>query len=116
MMIKSSSRKTRAKIGKDYQRSFSKKLYRKSNHINKEISRKVAGSIVDFVKIHGVAVIVFENLSGWKAKGGKKCTVTRQGFHLWCHCQIISLVEDRWGELSGKVVKVNPRYTSKASL
>ncbi len=37
----------------------------------------------------------------------------RPGFHLWCHCQIISLVEDRWQELGGKVVKVNPRYTSK---
>ncbi len=73
---------------------------------------------------------MFENLSGWKAKGGKseciiccrtanvrhtqdKGTAKRQDFYLWCHCQIITLVEDKWLELGDKVVKVNPRYTSK---
>ncbi|MGK7926764.1 MAG: IS200/IS605 family accessory protein TnpB-related protein [Spirulina sp.] len=91
---------------------FCRGLYRKSSHINLEISRKVMRGIVEFAKAHNVKVIVFENLAGWKAKAGKKGSLHKQKFHLWCHRKIVELTQDRWQELGGKVVFVNPKYTS----
>ncbi|WP_315790303.1 IS200/IS605 family accessory protein TnpB-related protein [Fischerella sp. JS2] len=91
---------------------FCQGLYRKSANINLEISRKVMRGIVELAKTHNVKVIVFENLSGWKAKAGKKGSLQKQKFHLWCHCKIVELTQQRWRELGGKVVFVNPKYTS----
>lgn len=112
MMIKKKSSQT-AKITKEMlSRGFCKGLYRKSANINLEISRKVMRGIVEFAKIHSVKVIVFENLSGWKAKAGRKGSLQKQKFHLWCHCKIVELTNQRWSELGGKVIFVNPKYTS----
>ena len=68
--------------------------------------------IIEFAKIHNVKVIVFENLAGWKAKAGKRGSLQKQRFHLWCHRQIVRITQQRWSELGGKVVFVNPKYTS----
>jgi IS605 OrfB family transposase len=54
-----------------------------------------------------VKVIVFENLSGWKAKAGRKGSLQKR-----CHSKIVELTQQRWNELGGKVVFVNPKYTS----
>ncbi len=91
---------------------FCRGLYRKSSHINLEISRKVMRGIIEFAKAHNVKVIVFENLAGWKAKAGKKGSLHKQKFHLWCHRKIVELTQERWQELGGKVVFINPKYTS----
>ncbi|WP_204105371.1 MULTISPECIES: IS200/IS605 family accessory protein TnpB-related protein, partial [Spirulina sp. CCY15215] len=77
-----------------------------------EISRKVMRGIVEFAKAHNVKIIVFENLAGWKAKAGRKGTLHKQKFHLWCHRKIVELTQERWRELGGKVVFINPKYTS----
>ncbi|MGK7928638.1 MAG: IS200/IS605 family accessory protein TnpB-related protein [Spirulina sp.] len=91
---------------------FCQGLYRKSSHINLEISRKVMRGIVEFAQAHNVKVIVFENLAGWKAKAGRRGSLQKQKFHLWCHRKIVELTHERWQELGGKVVFINPKYTS----
>ncbi len=93
-------------------KGFCKGLYRKSSNINLEISRKVACSVIAFAIEHNVKVIVLENMAGWKAKAGRRGTLLKQKFHLWCHRQIVSLIKQRWTELGGTVKEVNPKYTS----
>lgn len=111
MMIKRKSRQTANITKQKLTKGFCKGLYRNSN-INLEIARYVMRGIIEFTKTHGVKVIVFENLSGWKAKTGRKGSLQKQKFHLWCHCKIVELTQQRWGELGGLVVFINPKYTS----
>jgi len=112
MMIKKKSKLTANITKQKLPNGFCRGIYRKSANINLEISRKVMRGIVEFAKTHNVKVIVFENLSGWKAKAGRKGSLQKQQFHLWCHCKIVQLTQERWSELGGKVVFVNPKYTS----
>ena len=112
MMIAKKSKQTHRKTQKKLVKGFCRGLYRKSSHINLEISRKVSREIIEFAKLHNVKVIVIENLAGWKAKAGKKGTLMRQKFHLWCHRKIVEILNDRWAELGGDVQTVNPKYTS----
>jgi IS605 OrfB family transposase len=112
MMIKKKSQETTNITKQKLPNGFCKGLYRKSSNINLEISRQVMRRIVEFAKTHNVKMIVFENLSGWKAKAGKKGSLQKQKFHLWCHCKIVELTQQRWNELGGKVVFINPKYTS----
>src|SRR5919202_515062 len=74
-------------------KGFCRGLYRKSSHINREISRKVAALVIAFALEHSVKVIVLENMAGWKAKAGKRGTLLKQKFHLWCHRQIVLFIK-----------------------
>ena len=112
MRIKKKSCLSRKITGKKYQANFCQGLYRKSKNINTEIARQVACAIIDFAKKHDVKTIVFEDLSEWKAKGGKRGSQLKQGFHNWCKDKIVELTINRWSELGGVVVTVNPKYTS----
>jgi putative transposase len=112
MMIKRKSRQTFNLTRQKLTRGFCKGLYRKSSNINLEISRIVMRDIIGFAKTHDVKVIVFENLAGWKAKAGRRGSLQKQKFHLWCHCKIVELTQQRWNELGGLVVFINPKYTS----
>ncbi len=112
MMITKKSKQTHQKTGEKFPKGFCRGLYRKSNHINLEISRKVARQIIEFAQLHKVKVIVIENLAGWKAKAGKKSPLMRQKFHLWCHQKIVEILSNRWTELGGNVQTINPKYTS----
>ena len=112
MLIKKKSHLTRRITGLELQKNFCSGLYRKSRNINSEIARFVACEIVKFAKKHEVKTIVFEDLSKWKAKGGKKGSQLKQGFHNWCKDKIVELTTNRWSELGGEIVTVNPKYTS----
>lgn len=112
MMIKRKSRQTTNFTKQKLARGFCKGLYRKSSNINLEISRIVMRGIIELAKTHNVKVIVFENLAGWKAKAGRRGSLQKQKFHLWCHCKIVELTQQRWNELGGAVVFINPKYTS----
>lgn len=112
MMIKRKSKQTSSLTRQKLAKGFCQGLYRKSSQINLEISRKVRRSIIEFAKTHGVKVIVFENLAGWKAKAGRRGSLQKQKFHLWCHGKIVELTQQRWNELGGLVVLINPKYTS----
>jgi IS605 OrfB family transposase len=112
MMIAKKSKQTCNLTSEKLPRGFCRGLYRKSSHQNLEIARTVVKQIIELASAHGVSVIVIENLAGWKAKAGKKGSLMKQKFHLWCHRKIVELLTDRWQELGGKVQTINPKYTS----
>ncbi|MGK7875699.1 MAG: IS200/IS605 family accessory protein TnpB-related protein [Xenococcaceae cyanobacterium] len=112
MMIAKKAKQTSNLTGEKLPRNFCGGLQRKSSNINLSIARQVAREIVDFAEEHRVKVIVLENLSGWKAKAGKKGSLMKQKFHLWCHGKILELVTNKWTELGGVIQTINPKYTS----
>lgn len=112
MMIAKKAKQTANLTKHKLSKGFCKGLYRKSSNLNLEISRKVANLVISFALKHNVKVIVLENMAGWKAKAGKRGTLLKQKFHLWCHRQIVLLIKQRWAELGGTVKQVNPKYTS----
>lgn len=112
MKIAKKAKQSSRITGQKHHKRFCKGLYRKSSNINLEISLQVMGLIVKFAKFYGVKIIVFENLAGWKAKAGRKGSLQKQKFHLWCHRKIVETTKERWQELGGKVMFVNPKYTS----
>ncbi|MDF5719681.1 MAG: transposase [Rhizonema sp. PD37] len=112
MMIARKSKQTKNITNSVLPSGFCKGIYRTSSNINLQISRTVTREIVEFAQLYNVKVIVFENLEGWKAKGGRRKSLQKQKFHLWCHRKIVELVSDRWTELGGKITFINPKYTS----
>jgi IS605 OrfB family transposase len=110
--IATKSKQTRRITEQDLPQGFCKGLYRKSRHINEHIAQAVSSSVINFAATHGVSVIVFEDLSNWKAKGGKHGSLQKQRFHQWCKDRIVELAIQKFTELGGNVVKVNAKYTS----
>lgn len=108
--LKRISRKAQL-TGKLY-KGFCRSLYRKAGNINREIGQKVSTRLVQIAKQYGVKYIVFEYLSGWRPRGGKKNSTLKQRFHGWLHRRITNLTEEKWLESGGKIVYVNPRGTS----
>jgi putative transposase len=94
------------------QRGFARGLYRKAGNINREIGQKVSARVIKIAKQYDVKYIVFEHLTGWRPRGGKKRSTLRQRFHGWLHRRIVKNTEMKWSEHGGKVVFVNPRGTS----
>ncbi|MGK7925219.1 MAG: IS200/IS605 family accessory protein TnpB-related protein [Spirulina sp.] len=93
-------------------KNFCQKTYSKCHRINQEITQKISRQIVDFALAHGATVIVFENLKGWRPKGGKKRSNLKQKFHGWLHRWLVQLTTEKFAELGGKVELVYPRGTS----
>ncbi|MEQ8462743.1 MAG: transposase [Coleofasciculus sp. E1-EBD-02] len=110
--IATKSKLTRKIIDQDLPKGFCQGLYRKSKNINKHIAQTVSRQIVEFAQKHQVSVIVFEDLSNWKAKGGKHGSLQKQRFHQWCKDNLVELTIQKFSELGGKVRKVNAKYTS----
>lgn len=92
---------------------FCCKLYRKIGNINKHIAQTVSTQLIRWAKENEADVIVFENLKGWRPKGGKKKSTLRQRFHGWLHRYITKLTEQKFIELGGKVEYIPPRGTSR---
>lgn len=110
--IATKSKQARRITSEDLPQGFCKGLYRKSKHINEQIAQTVSKAVIGFARTHGVSVIVFEDLSNWKAKGGKHGSLQKQRFHQWCKDRIVELAIQKFTELGGDVVKVNAKYTS----
>lgn len=110
--IATKSKLTRKMTNQDLPKGFCQGLYRKSKNINKHIAQTVSRQIVEFAQKHQVSVIVFEDLSNWKAKGGKHGSLLKQRFHQWCKDKLVELTFQKFSELGGKVSKVNALYTS----
>ncbi len=66
-IIRQKARKT-----KTLHRGFAKTPYRKAKNINVNIAQQVSRQIVNFALEHGASTIVFEDLKGWRPKGGRK--------------------------------------------
>ncbi|MEQ8540512.1 MAG: transposase [Coleofasciculus sp. D1-CHI-01] len=110
--IATKSKLTRKITNQDLPKGFCQGLYRKSKNINKHIAQTVSRQIVEFAQKHQVNVIVFEDLSNWKAKGGKHGSLQKQRFHQWCKDKLVELTIQKFSELGAKVCKVNAKYTS----
>ena len=104
--------KTMGKGGKLH-KGFCSNTYRKCRNINNQIGHIVSKQIVNIAKEHNSEAIVFENLKGWKPKGGKKRSNLRQRFHGWLKAKIRDYTEMKWKELGGKVIDIVAAYTSK---
>ncbi len=58
--------------GGNLHKGFCSNTYRKCRHINQQIAHIVSKRIVVIAKQFNAEAIVFENLKGWKATGGRK--------------------------------------------
>ncbi|NEO48015.1 MAG: IS200/IS605 family element transposase accessory protein TnpB [Moorea sp. SIO4A3] len=103
---------TMGKGGKIH-KGFCSKTYDKCRRINHQIGHIVSKRIVEIAKKFNSSAIVFENLKGWRPKGGKKRSNLRQKFHGWLKSKIRDFTEMKWAELGGRVVEVVAAYTSK---
>ncbi|XDE60539.1 IS200/IS605 family accessory protein TnpB-related protein [Arthrospira platensis BEA 1257B] len=100
-------------LGGSLQKGFCSHTYRKCRNINRQIGQIVSKRIVQIAQQFNADAIVFENLKGWKAKGGRKRSLLRQRFHGWLKGMIRDLTEMKWQEIGGKVIDVVAAYTSK---
>ncbi|NEQ85490.1 MAG: IS200/IS605 family element transposase accessory protein TnpB [Moorea sp. SIO2I5] len=100
-------------FGGKLHKGFCSKTYEKCRRINHQISHVVSKRIVEIAEQFNSEAIVFENLKGWKPKGGRKRSNLRQRFHGWLKAKIRNFTEMKWTELGGKVIEVVAAYTSK---
>ncbi|WP_299042237.1 transposase, partial [uncultured Thermosynechococcus sp.] len=101
-IIRQKARKT-----KTLHRGFAKTPYRKVRGINANIAQQVSRQLVNFALEPGASTIVFEDLKGWRPKGGRKRSSLKQKFHSWLHRRLVMFQEE-----GGKVVYVSPKGTS----
>jgi putative transposase len=106
-IIRQKARKT-----KTLHRGFAKTPYRKAKGINANIAQQVSRQIVNFALEHGASTIVFEDLKGWRPKGGKKRSNLKQRFHGWLHRRLVLLTQEKFQEVGGKTEYVYARGTS----
>jgi len=104
--------KTMGKGGKLH-KGFCSNTYRKCRNLNEQIAHSVSKRIVQIAKQFNTDAIVFENLKGWKARGGRKGSTLRQRFHGWLKAKIREYTEMKWLEGGGKLIDVIAAYTSK---
>ena len=109
--IRHKARLTMGKTGKLY-KGFCKSIYRKAQNINRQICQIVSKQLITWAQSQGATVVVFENLLGWRPRGGKKGSTLRQRFHGWLKSRLVQLVADKFAEIGGKVEFVFPRGTS----
>ena len=110
--ISALAKRTMGKGGKLH-KGFCRSIYRKCHNINEQIGHIVSRRIVEIAKAHSSAAIVFENLKGWKPRGGRKRSTLRQRFHGWLKANIHDLTAMKWLESGGKTIDVIAAYTSK---
>ncbi|AOX04129.1 transposase [Moorena producens PAL-8-15-08-1] len=94
-------------------KGFCSKTYQKCQRINTQIGHIVSKRIVEIAEQFNSEAVVFENLKGWKPKGGRKRSNLRQRFHGWLKAKIRDFTQMKWTELGGKVIEVVAAYTSK---
>nr|WP_293098414.1 transposase [Moorena sp. SIO3I6] len=113
--LKSVSTRASKTMGKggNLHKGFCSKTYQKCRRINHQIGHIVSKRIVEIAEQFNSEAIVFENLRGWKPKGGKKRSNLRQRFHGWLKAKIRNFTEMKWAESGGKVIEVIAAYTSK---
>jgi putative transposase len=104
--------RAKAKLTKKLHKGFCKGLYRRAQGINHNMAQHISKGIVQFALAHGASVIVFEDLQGWKPKGGRKRSTLKQRFHGWLHRLLVQLTENKFVEVGGTVELVSPRGTS----
>jgi putative transposase len=102
----------KARLTKKLHKGFCKSLYRKAQNLNKNIAHQTSREIVNFAIDNGADTIVFENLKGWKPKGGRKRSGLKQRFHGWLHRCLFDFTSMKFEEIGGSTVEVYARGTS----
>lgn len=102
----------KARQTKQLHRGFAKTPYRKARGINANIAQQVSRQLVNFALEYGASTIVFEDLKGWRPKGGRKRSTLKQKFHGWLHRRLVTLTEEKFVEAGGTVEYVKARGTS----
>ncbi|WP_235620696.1 IS200/IS605 family accessory protein TnpB-related protein [Halothece sp. PCC 7418] len=102
----------KARLTKNLSKGFCSTSYRKARQYNRNIAQQSSKQIVDFATEHGASVIVFEQLKGWRPKGGRKGSTLKQRFHGWLHRALVNLTQEKFAEAGGKTEFVYPRGTS----
>ena len=110
--VSTRAKKTMGKGGR-LGKGFCKNTYRKCRNINQQIGHLVSKRITMIAQVYSADAIVFEDLKGWKPKGGKKRSNLKQRFHGWLKSLIVELTQRKWAEWGGKTVTVIAAYTSK---
>jgi putative transposase len=113
--LKSVSQRAKKTMGKGGKlgKGFCQNTYRKCRNINQQIGNIVSKRIARIAQNHSADAVVFEDLKGWKPKGGKKRSNLKQRFHGWLKSLIVELTQSKWAELGGKTITVIAAYTSK---
>lgn len=91
---------------------FAKHLWDKVSNLNDDIAHRVSREIVDFAKIHGAEIIVFEHLNSLRPSKGTKSHRLNQMFILWVKGRIFRYT--RYKALHEGIVtcRVSPKETS----
>ena len=112
--LKSISRKASKTMGNGgkLHKGFAKAIYQKCQNINTQIGHIVSKRIVAIAEQFNADAIVFENLLGWKPRGGRQRSTLRQRFHGWLKSRLAQWTEEKWAEIGGKTIYVFARGTS----
>ena len=89
---------------------FCRALYQRISGLNRDAAVQLGRQIMVFAQAHGATHLVFENLQGWRPKGGRP--EMRVRFHRFLHRMLVQRVQ-WWAEQAGlKLALVWPRGTS----
>ena len=101
--------------GRGAKKGDNKKLWNKVNNINREIALKVANEIskiAEELKEKGEVIVVFEKLTGLRARKGKGKKLNKK-LNYWLRRAIEEKVKEKGLEKGYKVDEIYPQYTSK---
>jgi putative transposase len=91
---------------------FAKHLWDKVSNLNDDIAHRISRQIVEFAKIHGAEIIVFEYLGSLKPSRGTRSHRLNQKFILWVKGRIFRYT--RYKALHEGIItcRVSPKETS----
>ena len=93
-------------------KGFCKTLYRRARGINLHVGRMVSRLVLAFAAEFGATTVVFEDLKGFRPKGGAKRSNLRQRFHGWLHRLVVRQAQQSAEEKGFAVLFVHARGTS----
>lgn len=109
--IRDKARQTMGKGGK-LAPGFCRGLYDRAKGLNTHVAREVSRQVVAFARAHGARVVVFEDLTGFRPRGGARRSNMRQRFHGWLHRATVRQTEASCEELGLRFALVQSRGTS----
>jgi putative transposase len=109
--IRDKARRTMGKGGK-LSIGFCRGLYERAKGLNLHVARGISRQVIAFARAHGARVVVFEDLTRFRPKGGARRSNLRQRFHGWLHRATVSQAEASCEELGLGFALVYPRGTS----
>ena len=111
-LLSKASRGTQGSTAGRLSDGFCRKAYRRARGLNLQVARDLACELIAFAVKHGARVIVFEDLKGFRPRGGRRGSTMRQRFHGWLHRLLVRQVTSTFVERGGKVATVYARGTS----